>query len=100
MIETNAFYNCFNLKDIEIESTALNKIGKNAFAGISSEAVITLNKEKLSTLQTLFTADTGIKDTVKFEGKKSLLDLFKKDNKDNEQVTDTEDNTQQTSEVE
>lgn len=44
-IGKNAFKNCVNLKKITIKSTKLNKIGKNAFAGVPKDCVIVVPKK-------------------------------------------------------
>ena len=91
-IEKEAFYNCYKLEKIEIKSTVLKKIGENAFAGIASDAMITLDKEFCETLSTLFTAETGFKDTMKIEAKKSIWDYFNQDGDGNVEVDSDSDN--------
>ena len=47
-IGKNAFKNCNNLKTVEVKSTALNKIGANAFSGDKKLTKITLKTTQLT----------------------------------------------------
>ena len=55
-IGKNTFYGCKNLKKIVIRSKNLSKksVGKNAFKGINSKAVIKAPKNKVKSYKTLF----------------------------------------------
>lgn len=46
-VETEAFYNCINLRRVIIESARLKKIGENAFGGISQKASILVGEEQV-----------------------------------------------------
>ncbi|MBE5936233.1 MAG: leucine-rich repeat domain-containing protein [Lachnospiraceae bacterium] len=85
-IEDEAFYNCFKLEEIEIKSAVLKKIGENAFAGIATDAVITLDKDNFNALSVLFTSETGYQETMKLEPKTSIWDYFKNDEDGNVEV--------------
>lgn len=53
-IKRNAFLGCSNLKKIEITSTNLSSIGKNAFSGIHKKAAIKVPSQKRKAYQNLF----------------------------------------------
>lgn len=52
-IGTSAFEKCSKLKKITVKTSALKKIGKNAFKGINAKAVIKVPKSKLSAYKKL-----------------------------------------------
>ena len=52
-IGSKAFYNCSKLKTIKIQSTVLNKVGKNALKGIYKKATIKVPKKKLGEYKNL-----------------------------------------------
>ena len=52
-IGAKAFYKCSSLKKITIKSTALKKVGKNAFKGINAKAKIKVPKKKLKAYKKL-----------------------------------------------
>ena len=88
-IENKAFCNCVKLEKIEIESTVLSSIGKEAFYGIASDAVITIDKETYDTISVLFTAEVGFENSMTIQAKKSLLDYFgSNDEQQENEVTD------------
>ncbi|MCI9078631.1 MAG: cellulase family glycosylhydrolase [Lachnospiraceae bacterium] len=62
-----AFYNCKSLSSINIKCTGLKSVGKNALAGINSNAIIECNKNKKTAYTKLFTTKTGYKDTMKIK---------------------------------
>ena len=63
-----AFYGCKNLKKITIQTKSLNKknVGKKAFKGIHSKAVITVPKSKIAAYDKLLT-DKGVGPKAKFK---------------------------------
>lgn len=65
-IGTKAFYNCKKLQTINVKSTALKKIGKNAFKGIHKKAIINVPKKKYSKYKKLFKGK-GQKKSVKMK---------------------------------
>ncbi len=69
-IETSAFYGCKKLKNIDIKSSGLKKIGKKAFKGISAEATIHVPKGKLSSYKKLLKGK-GLESTVTIKNKKA-----------------------------
>ena len=67
-IGKNAFMNCKKLKSIEIESSKLKKVGKNAWKGIHKKAVFCCPVKKVKAYKKLMTAKTGFaKKTMKIK---------------------------------
>ncbi len=67
-IGKNAFLNCKKLKSIEIESTKLKKVGKNAWKGIHKKAVFRCPAKKVKAYKKLMSAKTGFaKKTMKIK---------------------------------
>lgn len=67
-IGTNAFYKCKRLKSVIIKTTKLTKkkVGKNAFKGIHSKAIIKVPKKKVFVYKKmLFSKGLGKKATIK-----------------------------------
>ena len=58
-IGQESFYGCNQLKTIEIKSTSLKSVGKNAFAKIYKKAYIKVPSSKLKTYKNLFKKSTG-----------------------------------------
>ena len=52
-IGDRAFYKCSNLKDITFKSKVMERIGKQAFRGVPSKAVVTVPKNMKTTYQRL-----------------------------------------------
>ncbi|MEY8515757.1 beta-L-arabinofuranosidase domain-containing protein [Lachnospiraceae bacterium 29-84] len=65
-IGKNAFSSCSKLKKITVKSKKLKSVGKNAFKGIHSKAVITVPKAKKSAYKKLL-GGKGQKKTVKIK---------------------------------
>ena len=63
-IGSQAFYGTKGLKNITIKSKGLNSVGKNAWKGISTKAVISVPKSKVNTYTKLFSGKGQAK-TVK-----------------------------------
>ena len=68
VIEKNAFNGCKNLKKIDVKSTVLKKVGKNAFKGIHKKATITVPKKKFKAYKKLL-SKKGQAKTVKIKKK-------------------------------
>lgn len=67
-IGKNAFMNCKKLKSIEIQSSKLKKVGKNAWKGIHKKAVFSCPAKKVKAYKKLMTAKTGfVKKTMKIK---------------------------------
>ena len=65
-IGSYAFYKCSSLKQVTVKSTKLTSVGKNAFKGINSKAVVKVPKSKYSTYKKLL-KNKGQKSTVKIK---------------------------------
>ena len=65
-IGDKAFYRCGKLKKLQIKSTVLKKVGKNALKGINKKAVIHVPKSKKKSYKKLLQKKkTGLSKTVK-----------------------------------
>ena len=64
-IGSKAFSNCKKLKKITVKSKVVTKVGKNAFKGIQSKAVIDVPNNKLGSYKTLFKKGQGKKVKIK-----------------------------------
>lgn len=64
-IGENAFLNCKKLKMIEIKSSKLKSVGKNALKGINKKATIKVPKKQYKKYKKLFKSKTGYKKTMK-----------------------------------
>lgn len=60
-IGSQAFASCKKLKNITIQSTALKKVGKNAYKGIQAKAKIKAPKKKLAAYKKMFKTPKGVK---------------------------------------
>lgn len=67
-IGDKAFYGCGKLKKLQIKSTVLKKVGKNALKSINKKAVITVPKSKKKSYKKLLQKKgTGLSKTVKIK---------------------------------
>ena len=67
-IGDKAFYRCGKLKKLQIKSTVLKKVGKNALKGINKKAVIHVPKSKKKSYKKLLQKKkTGLSKTVKIK---------------------------------
>ncbi len=66
-IGAKAFYGCKKLNRINIKSTSLRKVGKNAIRNINKKACIKCNKKKKKAYKKLFSKKTGFVKTMKFK---------------------------------
>lgn len=66
-IGQNAFLNCKKLKSIEIKSSQLKSVGKNALKGINKNATIKVPKKQYKKYKKLFKSKTGYKKRMKIK---------------------------------
>lgn len=66
-IGNQAFQSCTKLKTINIKSSVLKKVGKNACKGIHKKASIKVPKKQLSSYKKLFKSGQGIKKSMKIK---------------------------------
>ncbi|SDB29430.1 transglutaminase domain-containing protein [Butyrivibrio sp. INlla16] len=66
-IDKDSFSGCKNLKKVTIKSTILSSVGKNAFKGISSKAVVKAPKNKLKIYKKILGKKSGIPKSTKYK---------------------------------
>lgn len=66
-IGSNAFYNCKKVKSIQVKTSKLKKVGKNALKGVHKKAVIRVPKKKLQLYKNKLFKKKGQSSTVKIK---------------------------------
>ena len=66
-IGKNALKGCGKVKTVNIKSTVLKSVGKNAFGGINKKAVFKVSKKNFKKINKMLNAKTGFKKTMKIK---------------------------------